>query len=177
MRRTAVALLCLMSLVAVGSAEAARSPSQADDAFAAALRIFGGVPDDECLAGNNPAMRDCIAPSRDPESEARGVAAFGLIAASRVHGATGVLGRQPSGAWGFFLITDGTHYQLVGLPGEMIVCAEGAGLNVRAAPSTEAAVLAALPDFTHVQAEAFLLTEPASTGRAVSRGLGPAGIA
>jgi hypothetical protein len=138
---------------------------QADaDAFGAALRIFGGVPDAECLAGNNPAMKDCIVPPDDRESEARGIAAFGLIAASHLHGALGVLGRQPSGVWGFFLITDGAHYQLVGLPGEMIVCAEGAGLNVRTAPSTEAAVLAVLPDFTAVQAEEFMLTEPGDYG-------------
>ena len=167
MRRTAAVavLVCAMSLVALGSAEAMRARPQADeDAFAAALRIFAGVPDDECLAGNNPAMKDCIVPPDDRESEARGVAGFGLIAASRVHGALGVLGRQPSGAWGFFLITDGAHYQLVGLPGELIVCAEGAGLNVRAAPSTEAEVLVALPDLARVQAEAFLLTEPGDNG-------------
>ena len=45
MRRTAVALICAISLVAVESAEVTRPPVQgAGDALAAALVIFDGVP-------------------------------------------------------------------------------------------------------------------------------------
>jgi hypothetical protein len=46
------------------------------------------------------------------------------------------------------------------LPGEMIVCAGGDGLNVRAAPSTDAPIVGTLSDLTIVTAVQFTLTQP-----------------
>ena len=158
MRWLILLLAVLLPVSGIGwTAPAAPSP---EEAFAAALRMFDGVPDDECRAGNNPLGKDCIVPTASAEGVARGIATFNLIAASRLHGASGVLGRTPSGEWEFLLITDSPVYQLLSLPGEMIVCAEGAGLNIRAAPSVEADVITALPDLTHVWVEEFVLTEP-----------------
>ena len=167
MRRLLVLLIVMLLPAVVLRSAGAQSPHE--EAFAAALRIFDAVPDDDCLAGNNPLMKTCIAPGGSPEGVARGIAHFNLIAPSRQEGALGALGRTPTGEWGFILITQAPTYQRLVLPGEMIVCAEGAGLNIRVAPSVEAEVVAVLPDLTQVWAEEFVLTEPGRYGP----GMGP----
>ena len=162
MRRLLVLLIVMVLPAAMLRSAGAQSPHE--EAFAAALRIFDAVPDDDCLAGNNPLMKTCIAPGGSPEGAARGIAIFNLIAPSRQEGALAALGRTPAGEWGFILITQAPTYQRLVLPGEMIVCAEGAGLNIRVAPSVEAEVVAVLPDLTQVWAEEFVLTEPGRYG-------------
>lgn len=51
-------------------------------------------------------------------------------------------------------------YQLTVLPGDMRVCAGGAGLNVRASPAVESEALTLLNDDTIISVDRFALTEP-----------------
>ncbi|MGE0543961.1 MAG: SH3 domain-containing protein [Dehalococcoidia bacterium] len=127
--------------------------------LAAALRIFDGTDDPACHAGMGDQV--CVRPSSTPEQAARGIATFGVSGSGPggAGGFFGVLGRDPAGAWQFWYGTQNVSYQLLTLPGEMIVCAAG-GLNVRAGPSVEASVVGTLPDLTRVSAEQFTLTQP-----------------
>ena len=141
-----------------GAAETADEAAAA--AFAAALLIFDGIPEEECRAGNNPELKTCIRAVSSPAEVERGIAQFSLGAADGIGGAQGVLGRTSDGGWGYWFAGQNLRYELLTLPGPMVVCAEGEGLNVRAAPSLDAEVVDALPDLAHVWAEEFLLTEP-----------------
>ncbi len=125
----------------------------------AAHELFGGVADPACKPGQPGLV--CVEPIATPEQAARGIATFG-VSGSGPEGLgafQGSLGRDPSGVWRFWFGTQNVSYQRFALPGEMVVCADGDGLNVRAAPGTDATILDVLPDLTRVQAEQFTLTE------------------
>lgn len=145
----------------------ARAGQTADaDALAAALRIFDGVPLEECLT--NPRQRACIEPQSSPEQAERGIAVFGVTYAAAAP-LIAVLGRDAGGEWGFWFGTRGFVYQLLRLPGEMKICAAPDGLDLRAGPSPGAAVGGRLAHLTTVRAEEFVLTE---AGAAPSPGAG-----
>jgi hypothetical protein len=74
-------------------------------------------------------------------------------------GAAMFFGRTADGSWGYWFATQNTGGPLVSLPGEMVVCADGDGLNLRAEPSTSAAQVALIPDGTIVRGDRFVLTE------------------
>ena len=138
-----------------------QTPDQAAaTSLAAALRIFDGTDDPMCraVAGD----RACVNPQSSPEQAARGIATFGVgeSGPDAVGGFAGILGRDPMGEWQFWFGTQNIVYQLLILPGAMTVCADGDGLNVRALPSTDAEILATLPDLARVMAEQFTLTQP-----------------
>ena len=72
------------------------------------------------------------------------------------------LGQTPEGEWKFWFGTQAIAYQLTVLPGDMRVCAGGAGLNVRASSAAESESLALLNDGTIISVDRFVLTEPGS---------------
>ena len=129
-------------------------------AFAAALRVFDGVPLVDCTT-NNPRWRTCINPqSTVPVTAERGTAAFGLSDPEGLGGALAVMGRGSFGDWDYWFATQNITYRRFELPGAMIVCADGDGANLRAAPGLDAEILGVLADLTTVQAEGFVLTQP-----------------
>jgi hypothetical protein len=69
------------------------------------------------------------------------------------------MGKTPSGDWAYWT---GTQQDLepLTLPGDMLVCTGGAGLNVRSDPSATATLIQTLTDETVVRGEQFVLTEP-----------------
>lgn len=136
------------------------SQQAADAAFAAALKQFEGVSDADCQT-NNPQKRPCVSAQSSPSTVQRGIAAFGVSDPEGFGAFVGVLGRDPAGEWKFWFVGQ-QAYQLLTLPGDMLVCAEGQGLNVRSAPTTNAPIVGSLQDLAPVRAEAFVLTEPAS---------------
>jgi hypothetical protein len=135
----------------------------AEAAFAVALRQFEGVSDADCQT-NNPQKRPCVSAQSSPSTVQRGIAAFGVSDPEGFGGVVGVLGRDPAGEWRFWFAGQ-QAYQLLVLPGDMLICAEGDSLNVRSAPATDARIVGSLPDLAAVRAEAFVLTEPASGGQ------------
>jgi hypothetical protein len=136
------------------------SQQAADAAFAAALEQFQAVSEEDCET-NNPQKKQCVSAQSSPSEAQRGIAAFGVYDPEGIGGFVGVLGRDPAGEWRLWFETQ-QAYQLLALPGDMLVCAEGDSLNVRSAPAIDAPVVGSLNDLTAVRAEEFVLTEPAS---------------
>lgn len=81
-----------------------------------------------------------------------------------------VYGQDQAGAWDEWFGTQNTSYHLFVLPGDMLVCADGQGVNVRSGPSTSASLVVLLKDLSKVRAESFLFTQPAD-----AKGLGGQG--
>jgi len=138
---------------------ATSAPSEADRAAEAARAIFGGVVDPTCTP--SPETPACIIPDPSLGTPQRGTAAFGTSAYPG-GGAMEFLGQTPEGEWKFWFGTQAVAYQLTVLPGDMRVCAGGAGLNVRASSAVESESLALLNDDTIISVDRFLLTEPGS---------------
>lgn len=134
-----------------------------DQALAAELAFNPGAvavsSGDMCPAQGNAAGATCVIPVSSADAAARGIAEFG-VGSPLGSGATEVLGQEPSGAWQFWFGTQNVVYQLLDLPGAIIVCAGGDGLNVRSGPSTDGAAVAKLADGTQMAAEQFVLTDP-----------------
>src|SRR5205085_12312267 len=113
-------------------------------AMAAALQVFNAVPQADCLAGS-PAKPICVALQSTPADIDRGFAVFGVGDVDGNGGFLGVLGRTGAGDWKLWF-TSQNPYQLTRLPGDMIVCADGTGVNVRSGPSADADRVDGLPD-------------------------------
>lgn len=71
-------------------------------------------------------------------------------------------GRMADGGWQYWFGTQQLGYQMVDLPGDVLVCANGDGLNVRAEPDANSTAVAFLGDLTKVRAEEFRLTTAGS---------------
>ena len=130
-----------------------------DAALAAALEYFDAVSDADCET-NNPQNRNCAGLSSQPSTVQRGIAMFG-VGPPDGGGFVGVLGRDAAGVWKFWRAGQ-QDYQLLTLPGDALVCAYGAGLNVRSEPTTDAPAVGTIEDLTGVRAEEFVLTEQRS---------------
>ena len=130
-----------------------------DAAIAAALEYFDAVSDADCET-NNPQNRQCVGLASQPSTVQRGIAVFG-VGSPDGPGFAGVLGRDPAGEWKFWRAGQ-QDYQLLTLPGDALVCAYGAGLNVRSEPTTDAPAVGTIEDLTGVRAEEFVLTEQGS---------------
>jgi hypothetical protein len=137
---------------------------QASGATAAALDLFHAVLQSDCN-GNNPDHSSCVAIESTPTDVEHGIAAFGVGDPDGNGGFAAVMGRTSGGAWKLWF-TSQNPYQLTRLPGDMVVCAGGTGVNLRDGPSTDAAVVGMLPDSTRVTGEEFVLTEPVDPGNA-----------
>ena len=162
--RPVVAGVVGVVLWALAGGWAAAQPAP-ERALAGALVVWDGVTQEDCDAGLNPEQKVCIALRSPAGTVERGIAVFSLAAPDGFGGAAGILGRTPELSWGYWFATQNTVYHLLTLPGEMIVCGEGDGVNVREYPALDAAVVAALPDLKHVQVTGFMLTEPGSAPR------------
>ena len=99
------------------------SQQAADAAFAAALKLFDGVGEADCET-NNPQSKNCISSQSDQSTVHRGIAVFGVGDPAGGGGYVGVLGQGTDGEWNVWLETQNA-YQLLTLPGNMLVCAEG----------------------------------------------------
>lgn len=152
-------VLAVAAFAWLGAVAVAQDPGGAQRAALVAVqRLFMASADPDCLTTGAP-DETCIQPSSTPANAERGIATFSLGSPGG-GGALVIMGREPSGAWGYWFGTQNTVYQRLELPGPMLVCADGEGANIRAEPSADAAVIDTLPDFTEVQAEQFTLTQP-----------------
>jgi hypothetical protein len=112
------------------------------------------IPDCQHGSGiRTPEGKACVYPRSSADHIRRGIALFGAELAHAV------VARGRDGVWRYWLSTQGT-YLLLTLPGEMLVCADGEGLNVRAEPDINAPIVGGLADLTRVRGEEFVLTEP-----------------
>jgi len=142
------------------SASSSASPSQdaAESALAAAIELLDGVSEADCTT-NNPEQADCISINPDDrESASLGIAVLGVEGPA---GGSSVLlmGREAGGNWAYFA-GGAQYYQASKLPGEMKVCTQGTGLNVRAEPSATAQLVRTVEDNSTVTGEEFVLTQP-----------------
>lgn len=92
--------------------------------------------------------------------------------ASEGGGALVFAGRMADGSWRYWFGTQNAHYQLVDLPGDVLVCADGDGLNARERPDPNSPVVGFVTDLTRLRAEEFVLTEPGRTTPALASGAG-----
>jgi hypothetical protein len=141
------------------SPRAATPESEADRALAAAEVVLGGVAGPDCTPTAKSPV--CILPAPSLASPKHGIAAFD-VSIYPGGGAIEFLGKMLEGEWQFWFGTQDTTYQLTVLPGDMRVCAGGAGLNLRVSPSVDSEALALLADDEVVTVDRFVLTEPGS---------------
>jgi hypothetical protein len=139
------------------TSSASPSEDSAETALAAAIALLNGVPEADC-ATNNPEQKDCV--SLDPND--RELASLG-IAVLAVEGPAGgssalIMGQDAEGEWDYYAGGQ-QYYQASQLPGEMLVCTQGEGLNVRAEPSADADLITTLEDNSTATGEAFVLSE------------------
>jgi len=147
------------SVITKGASSSA-SPSEdpAEAALAGAIELLEGVSEADCTT-NNPEQADCI--SIDPDN--RENASLG-VAVLKIEGPSGgssglLMGREADGKWAYY--AGGVqYYQASKLPGEMTVCTQGTGLNVRAEPSATAQLVRTVEDNSTVTGEEFVLTQP-----------------
>jgi hypothetical protein len=136
---------------------AATPESEADRALDAAEVVLGGVAGPNCTPTAGSPV--CILPAPSLATPERGIAAF-ETSLYPGGGAIEFLGETPEGEWQFWFGTQDITYQLTVLPGDMRVCAGGAGLNLRASPSVDSETLALLSDDQVITVDRFVLTEP-----------------
>jgi hypothetical protein len=100
-----------------------------------------------------------------PQQLASGIAETGTQGPEA--GSLAYFARKADGTWALYAsIGNGGGGPLAKLPGDGLVCADGDGLNLRAEPSTTAAVVTLLPDTTTVRVDRFVLAEATIPGRA-----------
>jgi hypothetical protein len=146
--------------IITSGASSSASPSEdpAEAAAAAAIELLEGVSEADCTT-NNPEQADCIL--IDPDT--REQASLG-IALLNVEGPAGggfalLMGREPDENWAYYAGGQ-QYYQASKLPGEMTVCTQGTGLNVRANPSADAELVRTVEDNSKITGEEFVLTQP-----------------
>ncbi len=116
--------------------------------------------DPQCSA-DNPAG-PCATGEWSSEALATGIAAVGITESEG--GIMTYWGRTADGTWVYWFASQNVGGPPVLLPGDMIVCANGDGLNLRAEPSTSAAVVALIPDGTVIVGDRLVMTDPPSPG-------------
>jgi hypothetical protein len=139
-------------------------PSAGEQAQAVAVQFVRGIilpPGQLCAGPGNPQDRPCVGPLQTPDPE-RGIAHFGV---DYPDGSSTNLfiGRKGDGTWAPWYATPNTDHHLKVLPGEMLVCADGDGLNVRERPDATAPVVQTLSDLDRVTADMFELDRAATT--------------
>lgn len=140
------------------------------DAAAAVAKTFGqGVkatpnctPDAVCIETYDPGVAVDL-----------GIMRLSLSAPQGEGGSAAVFaGRTASGAWDFWYGTQQTVYRMADLPGDILVCANGDGLNIRQKPDTGSAAVGFVKDLTRLRAEEFVLTTPGGAGPGSGSGSG-----
>jgi hypothetical protein len=114
-----------------------------------------------CQSVNSDPNGSCLFVTSTEQNAQRGIAKFS-ISAVQGGGASEIYGKGPDGAWKYWFGTQQPIYQLLDLPGPMLVCAGGDGINIRSAASPDAQVLGQAGDGARLTAENFVLTEPGS---------------
>lgn len=145
-------------LTSDASSSASPGGDEAESALAAAIELLEGVSQADCTA-NNPEQAECI--SIDPNDSGDASRGIVLLTAEGQAGASSALlmGREPDENWAYYAGGQ-EYYQASKLPGEMIVCTQGTGLNVRANPSADAELVRTVEDNSRVTGEEFVLTQP-----------------
>lgn len=131
-----------------------------------ALADTGGVAGPACGLPDN-ADKPCVELQSTDVTVRAGIAVFGV--SSGGGGFAAVYGRTAAGKWKPWFRSQNA-FSLLFLPGDVRICADGDGLNVRAEASLAGPVVTTLADGTVARAEEFVLdTATASTS---SRGFG-----
>ncbi len=73
-------------------------------------------------------------------------------------------GKGVDGLWHYWYATQNAVFRIADLPGDILVCADGEGLNIRSEPNTNSAVAGFVKDGARLTALSFLLTEPGNPG-------------
>jgi len=146
-----------------------------EPAIAAAVAAVDGIylsplTRDGCLA-NNPEKKACIELKSNESTVDRGIAQF-AGGDPEGGGFSFFMGRDASGTWQFWFGTQQQSYRLTTLPGDVLVCADGDGANVRKQPQTGAASNGLATDLTQLRVEEFVLTSPGSFRAEGNPGLG-----
>ena len=148
--------VAIITSAASSSATPGEDPAEA--ALAAGIELLDGVSEADCTT-NNPEEKECV--SIDPNSRevaSRGIGVLG-VQAPRGSGYALLMGHEPDGNWAYYAGGQ-QYYQASKLPGEMTVCTQGTGLNVRANPSADAELVRTVEDNSTVTGEEFVLTQP-----------------
>jgi hypothetical protein len=146
--------------IITSGASSSASPSEdpAEAALAAAIELLEGVSEADCTT-NNPEQADCISIDANNRDRASlGIALLGVEGPAG-GGAGLLMGREADGNWAYYAGGQ-QYYQASKLPGEMLVCTQGSGLNVRAEPSADAQLVRTVEDNSTVTGEEFVLTQP-----------------
>lgn len=143
----------------------------ADIALAAAAAKYRAIirPATEPCARDNEKKQPCITLQSPAAAAERGAVAIGVADAEGFGGFVAIFGRNSAGAWDLWFGTQNQSYHVWLLPADMLVCADGDGLNVRKAPGSDAPIVTLLKDLTRVRAEEFVLVE---AGRGQEQGTG-----
>jgi len=149
------------AVTGTAGASAGGNDRQADEdkSQKAAEEIFHGVFDPSCKATPISAEVSCLDPRNTLDTLLAGLSVWGVSDAQGTAGYIGVLGRTQDGEWKLWFSAQ-QMYQLIALPGQVRVCADGQGLNLRKSPSQTAERIASIADNDVVTADRFVLTEP-----------------
>ena len=137
--------------------------SELDRALAAELAMNPGAlvatsSTDSCTNPGGLGGTACIYSESSAQTAAAGLAMFAIETSGG--GAHEILGLTPDGSWQFWFATQQPVYQLLTLPGSLLICAGGDSLNVRASPAADAAIVTQLRDGSQAMADSFVLTQP-----------------
>lgn len=136
----------------------------ADLALAAAAAKYKAIirPSTEPCTRDNEKKQPCISLQSPASAAERGTVAIGVADAAGFGGFVAIFGRDSAGAWDLWFGTQNQSYHAWILPADMLVCADGDGLNVRKAPGSDAPIVTLLKDLVKVRAEEFVLIAAAS---------------
>jgi hypothetical protein len=140
----------------------AAARAEQETANAAALTFIDGVIAPACPSTNVPEDKLCVEPVSSADNAQRGIVVYAVVTESgqRVRA---VLGRDSGRAWRFWYATASPSYQLNVLPGDLRVCADGQGVDIREEPSAQSRSIARANDQTVLRADGFVLTEASAS--------------
>jgi hypothetical protein len=115
---------------------------------------------DDCVSGE-----DCI---REPPGvsvdASRGLARLAYISASG-GGAIVVLGRDGTGAWRLWMVTQQQPTDLLELPGQLLACGSAETVELRAGPASSEAVAGRVARAQSLAADSFVLSQAGTPGK------------
>ena len=128
-------------------------PASPTNPLPVALADSGGVTGQACERPEN-ADKACVELQSTDVTVRGGIAVFGVSSGGGASAA--VYGRNADGEWKLWFRTQNA-FSLLFLPGDVRICADGDGLNVRAQASLAGPVVTTLADDTVARAEEFVL--------------------
>jgi hypothetical protein len=138
---------------------ATATPAPTGHPLVAALADLDAVTGGDCDRPEN-RSRLCATLESDDNTVANGMAVISVDNRSG-GGFNALYGRTLNGEWKAWEHTQ-NPFLLLGLPGNVRVCADGDGLNVRELPAQTGNVVQLLPDNTIARADRFVLETPRS---------------